>query len=206
MIAETRGNPLALLERHHRFGEGEYEYSEIVIQLLLRAAGAERVGRDLVSVDARGIEARADWDDLGSGETYLGYAGATNFASPGGASRDRPQEYALPDSLHLNRWAIAGDWTIRRQAAVLNAAQGRIAHRFSFGVVKVNLDTDAQYAFTRAIALMSLITVRGFVRSTGGLGRSTASTPGHGVRRLRRRWPLGSARRAISSDRPAEHF
>jgi hypothetical protein len=130
MIAETRGNPLALLERHHRFGEGKYEYSEIVIKLLLRAAGAERVGRDLVSVDALGIEAPADWDDLGSGETYLGYARATNFASPGGASRDRPNEYALPDSLHLNRWAIAGDWTIRRQAAVLNAAGGRIAHRF----------------------------------------------------------------------------
>jgi fructose-bisphosphate aldolase, class II len=110
--------------------KGEYENSEIVIQPLLRAAGAEQVSRDLVSVDARGIEAPADWDDLGSRETYLGYTCATNFASPGGASRDRPQEYALPDSLHLNRWAIAGDWTTRSQAAVLNAAGGRIAHRF----------------------------------------------------------------------------
>jgi hypothetical protein len=116
--------------RHHRFGEGEYEYSEIVIQLLLRALGAERVSRDLVSVNARGVEAPADWDGLRSGETYLGYARATNFASPGGASRDRPQEYALPDFLRLNRWAIAGDWTIRRQAAVLNTVGGRIAHRF----------------------------------------------------------------------------
>jgi thiol-disulfide isomerase/thioredoxin len=116
--------------RHHRLGEGDYEYSEIVIQLLLRAAGAERVSRDLVAVDGRGVEAPADWDGLRSGETYLGYARATNFASLGGASRDRPQEYALPDSLRLNRWAIAGDWTIRRQAAVLNAAPGRIAHRF----------------------------------------------------------------------------
>jgi hypothetical protein len=116
--------------RHHRFGEGEYEYSEIVIQLLLRALGAGRVSRDLVSVNARGIEAPADWDGLRSGETYLGYARATNFASPGGASRDRPQEYALPDFLRLNRWAIAGDWTIRRQAAVLNTVGGRIAHRF----------------------------------------------------------------------------
>ena len=116
--------------RHHRFGEGEHEHSEIIIQLLLRAAGAERVSRDLVSVDARGIETPAEWDEQGSGETHLGYARATNFASPGGASRDRPQEHALPDSLHVNRWAIAGDWTIRRQAAVLNAAGGRTAHRF----------------------------------------------------------------------------
>jgi hypothetical protein len=97
---------------------------------LLRAVGAERVSWDLVSVDARGVEAPADWDDLGSGETYLGYTRATNFASPGGTSRDRAQHYALPDSLELNRWAIAGDWTMRRQAAVLNTAGGRIAHAF----------------------------------------------------------------------------
>jgi hypothetical protein len=116
--------------RHHRFGEGEYEYSEIVIQLLLGAAGARDVSRELVSVDARGIEAQADWDDLLSPETYVGYLRADNFASLGGASRDLPQEYSLPDGLHLNHWALAGEWTVGREAAVLNAAGGRIAHRF----------------------------------------------------------------------------
>ena len=90
--------------RHHRFGEGDYEYSEIVIQLLLRAAGAERVSRDLVSVDAPGVEAPADWDDLGSGETYLGYARATNFASPrrripGSASGIRAARFPAPEPL-----------------------------------------------------------------------------------------------------------
>src|SRR5262249_25650814 len=45
--------------RHHRFGEGEYEYSETVIQLLLAAAGADDVGRDLASVDGTGVEAPA---------------------------------------------------------------------------------------------------------------------------------------------------
>src|SRR3954470_6696285 len=97
--------------RHHRFGEGEYDYSEIVIQQLLAAAGAGGVSRELASVDAPGIEAPADWDDLGSPEAYIGYERAANFASPGGASRDRPEEYALPDTLHLNGWALAGDWT-----------------------------------------------------------------------------------------------
>ena len=116
--------------RHHRFGEGEYEYSEIVIQLLLEAAGANHVNRDLVSIDARGIEAPADWDDLRSPETYVGYLRGENFASPGGTSRDLPAEYALPDVLRLNRWALAGDWTVGGQAAELNAPGGRIAHRF----------------------------------------------------------------------------
>ena len=116
--------------RHHRFGEGEYERSEDVIQLLLAAAGADPVSRELVSVHGRGIEAPADWDDLRSPETYIGYLRASNFSSPGGASHDRPHDYALPDALHLNRWALAGDWTVGRDAAVLNAPDGRIAHRF----------------------------------------------------------------------------
>jgi thiol-disulfide isomerase/thioredoxin len=116
--------------RHHRFGEGEYEHSENVIQLLLAAAGADQVSRELVSVDGRGLEAPADWDDLRSPETYIGYLRASNFSSPGGASHDRPHDYVLPDALHLNRWALAGDWTVGRQAAVLNAPDGRIAHRF----------------------------------------------------------------------------
>jgi hypothetical protein len=116
--------------RHHRFGEGEYESSENVIQLLLKGAGASDVSQKPVSVEARGIEAPADWDHLRSPETYVGYERAENFASPGRASPDLPHEYALPYGLTLNHWALAGDWTIARQAAVLNASGGRIVHRF----------------------------------------------------------------------------
>jgi thiol-disulfide isomerase/thioredoxin len=116
--------------RHHRFGEGEYEYSEIVIQLLLKAAGVREVNRTLASVDARGVEAPADWDELRSQETYIGYARAKDFASPGPASWDQPKEYSLPDALQLNHWALAGDWNVGREAAVLNASGGRIACRF----------------------------------------------------------------------------
>jgi hypothetical protein len=116
--------------RHHRFGEGEYEHSELVIQLLLKAVGAHEVSSEPISVDALGVEAAADWHDLRSPETYVGYARGENFASPGGASRGRPSEYRAPDVLHLNNWALAGDWTIGRQAAVLYAPGGRIAHRF----------------------------------------------------------------------------
>ena len=58
--------------RHHQFGEDEYEQSEMVIQQLL--AEAETGGRspELVSVDAGGTEAGADWGSLKSPENYLG--------------------------------------------------------------------------------------------------------------------------------------
>ena len=118
--------------RHHRFGEGEYESSEMVIQRLLAAAGADqlRVTREPVSADADGIEAPADWDHLRSGEAYIGYLREEGFASPGGLARDRAHEYALPDVLRLNQWGLFGDWTVGGQPAVLNAPSGGIAHRF----------------------------------------------------------------------------
>ena len=40
--------------RHHQFGEGAYEQSEMIIQELLREAGASDVSREPVSVDGRG--------------------------------------------------------------------------------------------------------------------------------------------------------
>ena len=116
--------------RHHQFGEGRYEECERVIQQLLREAGVEGIGDDLVSVAADGFEAQADWTNLESPETYLGYEQAQNFASPGGAAFDEVRTYVAPDSLMLNRWALSGDWTIERGASVLNRADGRIAFRF----------------------------------------------------------------------------
>jgi thiol-disulfide isomerase/thioredoxin len=108
--------------RHHQFGEGGYEECERIVQRLLREAGRAGIGDDLVSVADDGFEAQADWDRLESPETYLGYEQAQNFASPGGADFDEPRTYVAPDQLKLNRWALAGDWTIERKASVLHRA------------------------------------------------------------------------------------
>lgn len=116
--------------RHHHFGEGGYAQAERVIQQLLVEAGARNVGRGLVSVDAAGVEAAAGWDDLRSGENYVGYARTANFSSPGGVARDRERAYALPSKLDLNHWALAGDWTIRPGLAALGTSRGKIAYRF----------------------------------------------------------------------------
>jgi len=115
--------------RHHRFGEGGYEEIERSIQQLLRQTGVE-VADDLVSVETDGFEAQADWANLETPETYLGYEQAQNFASPGGSGLDEPRTYVVPDPLELNQWALSGNWTIERGASVLNRPDGRIAFRF----------------------------------------------------------------------------
>jgi thiol-disulfide isomerase/thioredoxin len=116
--------------RHHQFGEGDYEQSEMIIQQLLVEAGTGGIGHDLVSVDASGVEAAADWGSLRSPENYVGYERTENFASPGGAAWDQRHVYGAPARLRLNHWALSGDWTVERQATVLNEAGGRIAYRF----------------------------------------------------------------------------
>ena len=116
--------------RHHHFGEGEYERSERVIQQLLAEAGAGGVGQEIVSVEGRGAEAAADWGSLKSPENYVGYGRTENFASPGGAVSDERRVYAAPARLSLNQWALSGEWTVGKQAVVLNKAGGRVACRF----------------------------------------------------------------------------
>jgi thiol-disulfide isomerase/thioredoxin len=96
----------------HHFGEGRYEESERRIQELLGVDG------ELVSVEGAGIEAAADWDELASAETYLGYQRGERPAVSGKA-------------LKLNEWSLSGDWTIGTQAAELSEAGGSIAYRFT---------------------------------------------------------------------------
>ena len=116
--------------RHQVFGEGKYEQSERFIQQLLSEAGARAIGKDLVSIDALGAEAAADWGELRSAENYVGYERTENFASPGGIKADRAHVYAAAKPLKLNRWALAGDWTVGREAIVLNRSEGRVSYQF----------------------------------------------------------------------------
>ena len=96
---------------YHHFGEGAYGETERVLQRLLGIDG------ELVSVAADGIEAAADWDDVGSPETYLGSAQGERFVTSG-------------SPLGLNEWSLAGDWDVEQRATVLNGASGGIAYRF----------------------------------------------------------------------------
>jgi len=115
--------------RYHQFGEGEYERSERIIQQL-RSEAVFSGGDQLAGVDARGVEAEADWAHLESPENYLGHERTENFVSPGGAVVDKPRVYAAPARVKLNHWALSGDWTVKNDPVVLNRASGRIAYRF----------------------------------------------------------------------------
>ena len=97
--------------RDHHFGEGRYEQSERVLQQLLG------IDREPVAVEGVGDEAAADWDQLGTPETYLG------DGRGGGAA-------ASPDRLSVNEWALSGEWTIERERIVLERAGGGIGFRF----------------------------------------------------------------------------
>ncbi len=95
--------------RFHHFGEEAYAAIERAIQQLLG------VDRELVQVDAVGLCAAAAWDTLRSPETYVGYA------------RGERRSELSADELPLNRWALAGRWTVDEEFAVLDAAAGSIA-------------------------------------------------------------------------------
>jgi thiol-disulfide isomerase/thioredoxin len=132
--------------RHHQFGEGRYEECERVIQRLLREAGRDGVGGDLVAVAPVGVEVAADWANLQSPETYLGYEQAERFASSGELVLDGSGTYAVPDRLGRNRWALGGDWTIQGGAGVLDRPQGSIAFRFHARDVNLVLGPPARGA------------------------------------------------------------
>jgi thiol-disulfide isomerase/thioredoxin len=111
--------------RDTHFGEGRYARSEREIQRLLG------IDREPVPVEGVGVEAEADWDRLRTPETYLGYERSEHFASPDGAAFDEPRTYRLPDRLHPDHWALAGEWTVEGEDVALGRPGGSIAVRFS---------------------------------------------------------------------------
>jgi thiol-disulfide isomerase/thioredoxin len=98
--------------RFQHFGEEAYEETERAIQQLLD------VDEELVSVDAGGVAAAADWPNLKSPETYVG------------AGRGEQRAGARPDELGLNEWVLTGQWSVGEEAAVLDTAPGSLAYRF----------------------------------------------------------------------------
>ena len=116
--------------REHQFGEGEYERCERAIQRLLSEAGVASTGNGIVPVVGGGLEAAADWTNVRSPETYVGYERSDNFASRETPALNRRRAYSAPQRLALNQWSLAGEWTMGTPATVLNEASGQIMFRF----------------------------------------------------------------------------
>jgi cytochrome c biogenesis protein CcdA/thiol-disulfide isomerase/thioredoxin len=115
--------------RYHHFGEGEYAMSERVIRQLLAEAG--HAPKDAAMAEARGsgAEAAAAASEIGSPETYIGYARADRFVSPGGLVHDAAKAYVAA-SLSLNDWALEGAWLDTKQSARSLAPGAKISFRF----------------------------------------------------------------------------
>jgi len=116
--------------RGHHFGEGKYGRSEREIRRLLVEAGAKNLPEPLDDSAGEGVSAPADSANVASPETYVGYARAENFVSPGSFARDAKKTYSTPKALSLNQWGLTGAWNVAREHAHLDSAPGRIAFRF----------------------------------------------------------------------------
>jgi thiol-disulfide isomerase/thioredoxin len=116
--------------RFEHFGEGNYEQSERWIQQLLQERNAKPMPATTVDVHAEGIEAAADMRDVHSPETYIGYARAEHFASPGGIRQDVEKTYTAPAQPAPNQWGLEGKWVDHGQVAVLKASDGKIVFHF----------------------------------------------------------------------------
>ncbi|MBC8086063.1 MAG: redoxin domain-containing protein [Phycisphaerae bacterium] len=124
-IADAQGRV-----RHHQFGESGYEQSEVVLRQLLSEKGNPSIGSAVVSANGHGVEAAADWGNLKSPESYLGYSRANNFVPSSEYTIHERHSFTLPSRLKLNRWSLSGDWSVQREAVLLNAPNGRIVYRF----------------------------------------------------------------------------
>ena len=115
--------------RYYHHGEGEYALSERVIRQLLAEAGHAPRDMALAQANASGAEAAPALADIRSGETYIGYDRAANFASPGGLQRDEAKTYSGAP-LSLNDWSLEGGWIDGKQSARSLAPGAKISFRF----------------------------------------------------------------------------
>ncbi|MDA5635425.1 MULTISPECIES: cytochrome c biogenesis protein DipZ [Rhizobium/Agrobacterium group] len=128
--------------RYHHFGEGDYRQTEEAIQDLLREAGSSASATEPVNPQATGAEAGADIGHIRSGETYIGYRQARNFASNEAMRTDMPRDYSVTTPA-LNEWGLSGSWTVGAEAAALDAADGGITYRFNARDLHLVLGPDA---------------------------------------------------------------
>jgi thiol-disulfide isomerase/thioredoxin len=116
--------------RGRAVGEGDYDRSERLIQVLLAEADGRPAAPALAVVAGTGPEAPPDLANLRTPETYLGYANAAGLVSPGGIRPDQRHVYRSGTPPLPGRWSLSGDWTVGTEYAAAEASGGEVACRF----------------------------------------------------------------------------
>ena len=117
--------------RDQHFGEGKYQETEQMIQVLLKEAhqGVLATGDELVQVAGTGASAAASAMER-SPETYLGYARQQNLVSPEAIKRDVAAQYSAPRVLGTNQWALSGKWLVTSESSAAQTSGAAISYRF----------------------------------------------------------------------------
>jgi thiol-disulfide isomerase/thioredoxin len=116
--------------RYHKFGEGDYQESELQIQQLLKEILKKNVLDTPLLLHPVGFEAAADWENLQSPENYINNNRSQGFTSPENKMSGEQTVYSVPGGLSLNQWALSGAWSLGKENARLNKGQGKLVYRF----------------------------------------------------------------------------
>ena len=105
--------------RHHHFGEGEYEESEMVLQMLLREAGVERRAGPRATSSPTASR-RQPTGPVWARRRPTSATGAPWVSPrPAASCRTSATSTRRRTSLRRNQWALSGDWRIGSVPAVL---------------------------------------------------------------------------------------
>ena len=169
--------------RHRQFGEGDYEKLESVIRQLLVEAGHSLPVPQISAPEGHGAEAAADWGNLQSPETYVGFRRSPNLASSGIALPGVSRNYSTPPQLRLNQWGFVGDWKVTEESALLNTAPGRITYRFHARDVHLVMGPG-----TRGTPVSFRVTING--QAPGASRGEDIDAEGHGTVDMPRMYQL----------------
>jgi len=163
---------------------GECAAAGVVLELEVGTVGGEEDGLGADDVSSERLYTTNDdllrvAEVLGTGERG-GYLLAATFGNVHGVYA--PEHVKLrPHILADGQEALAAAWPGARFRYVFHGASGSsqedLRAAIRHGVVKVNIDSDTQYALTRAIADHVLTNYAGVIKVDGGVGSKQAYDP-----------------------------
>ena len=185
--------------------------AHIVLEVEVGVVGGEEDGVEGGAGDqlySTADDALATVSALGTGEhgrylTALTFGNVHGVYKPGNVKL-RPEILKIAQEAVVEKLGLPAD--SKPFDLVFHGGSGSSAEEIGaavdYGVIKMNVDTDTQYAFTRPIAGHMFSNYDGVLKVDGEVGNKKAYDPRAGARPARRAWPPGSLRPARTCVRP----